>query len=99
MGGQASADPQFVAQRSISVYPNPEAQWRVQVERGRWHQSLSSEVVVFDAVGRQVFSQTLNATAINTTSVNIDLIKEKAGLYTLEVRSDAGVAQQKLVIE
>ena len=52
-----------------------------------------------DALGRQVQSQALSATAIGSKNVNLDLSGEKAGVYTMQVRTDAGIATQKLVID
>ncbi|UOQ51226.1 T9SS type A sorting domain-containing protein [Hymenobacter cellulosivorans] len=85
-------------QNALSVYPNPSA-------TGVFSLKLSSaikagtNVRVFDALGRQVLNQQLNATAIASQLATVDMSKEKAGLYTLEVRTENGVAQQKLVIE
>ncbi|PJJ59968.1 T9SS type A sorting domain-containing protein [Hymenobacter chitinivorans] len=85
-------------QKALAVYPNPSAS-------GVFALTLNSaikagtSVRVFDALGRQVLSQQLNATAIASQNATINLSKEKAGLYTLELRTENGVAQQKLVIE
>jgi hypothetical protein len=83
---------------ALSVYPNPSSNgvFKVAISAGM---KAGATLTVVDALGRQVASQTLKATAIAAETVNLDLSKEKAGVYTLEVRTDAGVAQQKLVIE
>ncbi|GAA3927656.1 T9SS type A sorting domain-containing protein [Hymenobacter algoricola] len=85
-------------QKALSVYPNPSASgvFNLQLATGI---KAGTSVRVFDAVGRLVLSQTLNATAIASQLSTVDLSKEKAGLYTLELRTENGVAQQKLVIE
>jgi hypothetical protein len=85
-------------QKALSVYPNPSASgvFNLQLASGI---KAGTTVRVFDAVGRQVLNQTLNATTIASQLSTVDLSKEKAGLYTLELRTENGVAQQKLVIE
>ncbi|RYU78049.1 T9SS type A sorting domain-containing protein [Hymenobacter persicinus] len=103
-GGVYKASPTILAnrsaelQKSLSVYPNPSASgvFNLQLSSGI---KAGTSVRVFDAVGRQVFNQVLNATSVASQLTTVDLSKEKAGLYTLELRTDAGVAQQKLVIQ
>ncbi|GAA4349995.1 hypothetical protein GCM10023185_07210 [Hymenobacter saemangeumensis] len=85
-------------QKSLSVYPNPSANGVFKLTIGETLKTGAS-VRVVDALGRQVLSQELSATNIAAQSVNLDLSKEKAGVYTLQVRTESGVAQQKLVIE
>jgi photosystem II stability/assembly factor-like uncharacterized protein len=85
-------------QKALAVYPNPSATgvFTVQLASGL---KTGATVRVFDVVGRQVAAQTLSATAVAAKSTTVDLSSEKAGIYTLELRTDAGVAQQKLVVE
>ncbi|MBO0356776.1 T9SS type A sorting domain-containing protein [Hymenobacter sp. BT186] len=85
-------------QKTLAVYPNPSSNgvFTVQLASGL---KSGATVRVVDVVGRQVASQQLNATALAAKSTTIDLSKEKAGIYTLELRTEAGVAQQKLVVE
>lgn len=85
-------------QKALAVYPNPSATgvFTVQLASGL---KTGATVRVFDVVGRQVAAQTLNATAVAAKSTTVDLSNEKAGIYTLELRTDTGVAQQKLVVE
>lgn len=84
-------------QQALSVYPNPSRD-------GRFTLNLSTalpqatEVRVTDALGREVYRTTLSATTRNS-GTTLDLHQQRAGLYTLELRSAAGVAQQKLVIQ
>lgn len=85
-------------QKALSVYPNPSSSgvFTVQLKSGL---KAGASVRVVDVVGRQVVAQQLNATAVAANSITVDLSKEKAGIYLLELRTDAGVAQQKLVVE
>ncbi|RSK34644.1 T9SS type A sorting domain-containing protein [Hymenobacter metallilatus] len=84
--------------KGLSVYPNPSATGVFEVELTTGLKA-GAQVRVFDAVGRQVYSQSLNPTAIATQRTVLDLSQEKAGLYTLELRTEAGVGQQQLVIQ
>ena len=85
-------------QQALTVYPNPSSSgvFTVQLASGL---KTGATVRIFDVVGRQVATQTLNATAVAAKSTTVDLSSEKAGIYTLELRTEAGVAQQKLVVE
>ncbi|TGE28992.1 T9SS type A sorting domain-containing protein [Hymenobacter metallicola] len=85
-------------QKALAVYPNPSSSgvFELQLRSGI---KAGTSVRVFDALGRQVLNQHLNATAVASQVAPIDLSKQKAGLYTLELRTSAGVAQQKLVIQ
>jgi len=85
-------------QQALSAYPNPSATgvFALKLNSGI---KAGTTVRVFDALGRQVLHQALNATAIASQITTLDLSKEKAGLYTLELRTSGGVAQQKLVIQ
>ncbi|MBD2767924.1 T9SS type A sorting domain-containing protein [Hymenobacter sp. BT664] len=85
-------------QKSLVVYPNPSATgiFTVQLAPGL---KSGATVRVLDVVGRQVVKQELDAAALAAKSTTIDLSKEKAGVYLLELRTDAGVAQQRLVVE
>lgn len=85
-------------QKVLTVYPNPSTSgvFTVQLASGL---KTGATVRVLDVVGRQVAAQTLNATAVAAKSTTVDLSSEQAGIYTLELRTEAGVAQQKLVVE
>ncbi|GAA4349998.1 hypothetical protein GCM10023185_07220 [Hymenobacter saemangeumensis] len=85
-------------QASMAAYPNPSHNGIFQLELGTRLKS-DAQLTVTDALGRRVLSQTLNATAVGAHTLNLDLSKEQAGVYTLQVRTDAGTAQKKLVIE
>ena len=87
-----------VVQKALSVYPNPSAS-------GVFTMDLSSGikagtvVTVADMLGREVYRSELNNAAISARSAMVDLSKQKSGVYTLEVRTAEGNAQQKLVIQ
>jgi hypothetical protein len=85
-------------QQALSVYPNPSADgvFTMNLKSGL---KAGTQVVVFDAVGRQVYSRELNATAVSSQKASIDLSQQKAGIYTLELRTAEGTAQQKLVVQ
>ena len=85
-------------QSALSVYPNPSATGAFTVDLGSTLQA-GAQLTVADALGRQVKSQTLNATAIGSKKFALDLSSEKSGVYTLQIRSAAGIATQKLVVE
>ena len=84
--------------KSLAAYPNPSASgiFTVQLASGL---KSGATVRVLDIVGREVAMRELNATAVATRSTTVDLSKEPAGVYTLELRTDAGVAQRKLVVQ
>ncbi|MCC3156771.1 T9SS type A sorting domain-containing protein [Hymenobacter sp. 15J16-1T3B] len=85
-------------QQALTVYPNPSHDGVFTLSLAK---SLpeAAEVRVTDALGREVYRTSLNATAARTTLGLLDLHQQKAGLYTLELRSASGVAQHKLVIQ
>ncbi|WP_210516103.1 T9SS type A sorting domain-containing protein [Hymenobacter terricola] len=85
-------------QSALNVYPNPSASGVFKVDLGSTVKA-GSKLTVVDALGRQVAAQTLSATAIGSQTINLDLSAEKTGIYTLQVRSDAGIATQKIVID
>jgi len=87
-----------VLQASLSAYPNPSHNGVFQLELGA-SLKAGAQLTITDALGRQVLNQVLNATAVGSHSMNLDLSKEQAGVYTLQIRTEAGVAQKKLVIE
>jgi len=83
-------------QQGLSVYPNPSAdgQFTVAMAQGR---PAETQVTVFDALGRNVYARTVQtATA---PSFTLDLSRQALGIYTLQLRTEGGVAQQKLVIK
>ncbi|HEX8328411.1 MAG TPA: T9SS type A sorting domain-containing protein [Hymenobacter sp.] len=85
-------------QRELSVYPNPSATGLFKVEFGGGLKA-GAQLSVVDVLGRRVQAQTLTATTIGAKSINLDLSNEKVGVYTLQIRTDAGIATQKIVVE
>lgn len=85
-------------QRTLSAYPNPSHDGVFRVELGEYLKA-GARLTVVDALGRQVQARSLSATAIGSKNVSLDLSAEKAGVYTLQVRTEAGIATQKLVID
>lgn len=85
-------------QSALSVYPNPSTSGVFKVDLGSTLKA-GAQLTVVDALGRQVQSQTLTATAVGSRVITLDLSHEKTGIYTLQIRSEAGIATQKLVID
>ncbi|GAB2872666.1 T9SS type A sorting domain-containing protein [Hymenobacter ruber] len=94
----ATATRNAALQSALNVYPNPSASGVFNVDLGS-ELKTGAVLTVSDALGRQVKSQTLNAAAIGSRKINLDLSGEKTGVYTLQIRTDAGLATQKIVID
>jgi photosystem II stability/assembly factor-like uncharacterized protein len=92
-----SATRDAALQSSLSVYPNPGAAGVFNVSLGS-AMKAGAQITVVDAMGRLVKTQTLNATTVGSKKFSLDLSGEKTGVYTLQLRGDAGIATQKLVI-
>jgi photosystem II stability/assembly factor-like uncharacterized protein len=90
-----SSTKDVVLQRGLSVFPNPSAdgQFTVKLASGL---SSEAQVTVFDALGRAVYSRAAKAA---TPSLALDLSRQAAGVYTLQLQTASGTAQQKLVIQ
>ena len=84
-------------QNTLSVYPNPSADGVFNVNLGSTLKA-GAQLTVVDALGRMVKTSTLNATQIGSKTFTLDLSTEKTGVYTLQIRTDAGIATQKLVL-
>ncbi|MBF9220788.1 T9SS type A sorting domain-containing protein [Hymenobacter ruricola] len=84
-------------QSALSVYPNPSNTGVFSVDLGSALKG-NAQLTVVDAMGRQVKSQSVSATSVGSKAFNLDLSNEKAGVYTLQFRTDAGIATQKVVI-
>ncbi|MDO7847335.1 T9SS type A sorting domain-containing protein [Hymenobacter sp. M29] len=93
--GSATRD--AALQSTLSVYPNPGAAGVFNVNVGTAMKS-GALITVVDAMGRVVKSQTLNATTVGSKNFTVDLTGEKSGVYTVQLRGEAGIATQKLVI-
>ncbi|MCC2545193.1 T9SS type A sorting domain-containing protein [Hymenobacter sp. BT175] len=85
-------------QQALGVYPNPSATGVFQVKLNSGIKA-DAQIRVIDAVGREVYNRQLNPTAVTTLETTVDLSREKSGIYTLELRTAEGVAQQKVVIQ
>ena len=85
-------------QSALNVYPNPSASGVFSVDLGS-ELKAEAQLTVSDALGRQVKAQALNAATIGSRKINLDLSGEKTGIYTLQIRTAAGLATQKIVIE
>jgi Secretion system C-terminal sorting domain len=81
----------------LKVYPNPsnDGVFKLNVNAPS---TKTREVTVTDALGRVVYTTSLNATAVGQ-DVSLDLSKHKAGLYTLRLETEQGTAVEKLVIQ
>jgi photosystem II stability/assembly factor-like uncharacterized protein len=79
-------------QRGLSVFPNPSTDGRFTVKLAAL--PAEAQLLVFDALGRTVRTQPLT-----TAALALDLSQQPAGVYTLQIRTGAGTAQQKLVIK
>ena len=85
-------------QSALSVYPNPSSNGVFQVSLNDGIKA-GTVLTVFDVMGRVVMTRELNATAIGSKSVNLDLSNERSGVYTLRVSGASGFATSKLVVE
>jgi hypothetical protein len=80
-------------QQALLVYPVPSHDGQFTLRLPALPQG-GAEVRVHDAVGREVYRKQLAA-----SQLPIDLRHQPAGLYILELRTNNGTAQHKLVIE
>lgn len=80
---------------ALNVYPNPTS--------GVFDLTLSNietvdgEVMVYDMTGRKVYAQKVDATGFYKTT--IDLSRFAKGLYTVQVRTENGVASKNISVE
>lgn len=83
------------AQLGYSVYPNPSADGRFEV---RAKEARTGVVLrVSDALGREVTRRSWIGSG--ASPFTLDLSQYQAGVYTLEISSEAGTAHQKLVVQ
>lgn len=81
----------------LNAYPNPSTgMFQLQLANGL--KSVTA-LTVTDALGRQVYSRQLTPSSVSSEAVSLDLTKEKPGVYVVELRNEAGVSQQKLVVQ
>ena len=71
----------------VKLYPNPAGE-KVQIE---WNGTEPLQVVLRDASGRMVISQTMEATS------SLDLSNLESGIYLTELRSAGKVKHMKLI--
>ena len=83
-------------QSVLSVYPNP-GTGVFSVDLGA-NLKAGAELTVSDALGRRVKAQTLNAATVGARKLTLDLTGEKTGIYTLQIRTEAGIATQKVAL-
>ncbi|WP_324670901.1 T9SS type A sorting domain-containing protein [Hymenobacter sp. GOD-10R] len=82
-------------QSGLSVYPNPSTGGQFTLKLGSGL-TKAAQVHVFDAMGRVVYTRAVEAA---NPTVTLDLAQQAAGVYTLRVSAEGGVAQQKLVVK
>jgi hypothetical protein len=75
---------------AFRLYPNPARDQLYFTMQGSY---TTGFLAIFDAMGREVLSQSLNA-----ASHNIDIRPLPQGLYTVVVRTDAGTSVQRLSV-
>ena len=81
-------------QQGLTVYPNPSSDGHFTIQAGTVRPG--TQVRVLDALGRQVYEQPWQGSA--ATPFALDLKQASAGMYTLELASEVGVARRKLVV-
>jgi hypothetical protein len=82
---------------ALNAYPNPSTGvFKVQIEGGL---KATTALTVTDALGRQVYSRQLTPSSVSSEAITVDLSKEKTGVYVMELRSELGVSQKKLVVQ
>lgn len=82
---------------ALGAYPNPSTGlFRVQAEGGI---KALTQLTVTDALGRVVHSRQLLPSTANADGITVDLTKEKAGVYIMELRSATSVSQKKVVVQ
>ncbi|UYZ60538.1 T9SS type A sorting domain-containing protein [Hymenobacter latericus] len=82
---------------AVKAFPNPSASGLFQLSLGEPNLRVR-RLQVADALGREVYSATLQPTAATSQEVLIDLSQHKAGLYNLQVETNKGTLVRKLVI-
>ena len=85
-------------QRSLTVSPNPSASGVFSVSLAAGIKA-GTVLTVFDVMGRVVSTRVLNATAVDSKTITLDLSGQKTGVYTLRLSDAGGIATEKLVIE
>lgn len=82
---------------ALTAFPNPSTGlFQVQMEGGV---KMVTQLTVTDALGRQVYSRQLSPSTASSEAISVDLTKEKAGVYIMELRNEAGISQKKVVVQ
>ena len=81
-------------QQGLNVYPNPSADGQFTIKVGTFRPG--TQVRVLDGVGREVYQRPWQGGP--TAPFSLDLGRASAGIYVLELNSEAGVARQKIVV-
>jgi photosystem II stability/assembly factor-like uncharacterized protein len=90
LSARAAAPEQF----GFQVYPNPSTDGRFTVTAQQARAGV--ELKIADALGRQITHRTWQSGP--AAPLTLDLSAYKAGVYTLEIASEAGTSRQKLVV-
>ncbi len=88
------------AQTSITIYPNPVTNGNINIEINNLEAGYYS-IVLYNALGKQVFNKSFEATNTNTNVSKIQINEQLAkGIYFVNVKSVNGtVINRKLVVQ
>ena len=88
------------AQTSITIYPNPVINGNINIEINNLEAGYYS-IVLYNALGKQVFNKSFEATNTNTNVSKIQINEQLAkGIYFVNVKSVNGtVINRKLVVQ
>ena len=79
----------------VSVFPNPNN--GVFVLKINEASPVAGQILVYDAIGRKVYEQSINISGVYTTTLNLSSFG--SGLYSLQVRTPHGNALKKISVE
>ena len=86
-----------IEKTALGAYPNPSTGvFQLQLENGL---KTLTQLTVTDVLGRTVYRRQLTPSAASSEVLSVDLTQEKPGVYTMELRNEAGVSQKKVVIQ
>ena len=83
----------------LRLYPNPSADGHFTVALAGGGLAGGATLRVTDALGRLVQQRALAATTVAAPTIGLDLSRERAGVYVVEVRTATSVARQRAVVE
>lgn len=82
---------------ALRAYPNPSAGlFQVRLEEGL---KSVTQLTVTDGLGRQVYRRQLTPSTVSSAAISVDLTKEPAGVYIIQLRDAGGVSQKRIVIQ